>query len=114
VFNRDVAVSLTSYTAGAEIRYTLDGAEPGASSPLYDKPFTLSKSANVKARAFRQGMTTSAVSSMRFVQTADKLSENPSPSAAPGNPPFEVFPKPVLNWQPPPKPTSASAPATAK
>jgi len=116
VFDRQVAVSLTSRTADAEIRYTLDGAEPGSSSALYEKPFTISKSATVKARAFRQGMKTSAVSSMRFVQTAEKLPENPSPNAAPGDPPFKVFPKPDLNWQPPAKknPSTASQPAGAR
>jgi GH43 family beta-xylosidase len=113
VFNKEAVVTLTSRTPGAEIRYTLDGGEPGASSPLYEKPFPLAKSATVKARAFKQGMTTSAVSSVRFAQTADKLPDNPAPNAAPGNPPLEVFPKPVLNWQPP-KTNPASGPTAPK
>jgi GH43 family beta-xylosidase len=101
VLNRQVAVSLTSRTPGAEIRYTLDGAEPDLSSPAYSQPFTLSDSATVKARAFRQGMTASTVSRMRFEQTDEKLPDNPAPDAPPGNPPFRVFPQPVRNWQPP-------------
>jgi len=101
VFNQSVKVSLTSRTPGAEIRYTLDGAEPDLSSPVYTGPFTLSETATVKARALKQGMRASTVSSQRFVRTDEALAENPSPNAPPGNPPFEVFPKPVLNWQPP-------------
>ena len=103
VFNKQVAVSLTSRTAGAEIRYTLDGKDPDASSPVYEKPLTLTKSATVKARAFKQGMKTSTVAVMRFARTDEALPENPSPNAAPGDPPFKVFPRPELNWQPPPK-----------
>jgi GH43 family beta-xylosidase len=114
VFNRPVVVSLTSRTPGAEIRYTLDGSEPGPSSPLYEKPIMVSESLTVKARAFKPGMKTSAVSSMRFTRTAERLPENPSPTTTPGDPPFKVFPKPELNWQPPPRtaPATASRPAT--
>jgi len=100
VFNQPVTVSLTCRTPGAEIRCTLDGAEPDPSSPVYTRPFTLAESATVKARAFRQGMRASTVSSMRFVRTDAVLPDNPSPNAPPGSPPFQVFPRPVLNWQP--------------
>ncbi|MBN2581872.1 MAG: family 43 glycosylhydrolase [Planctomycetes bacterium] len=103
VFNKQVTVSLSSHTPGAQIRYTLNGTEPDESSPLYEKPFTLTASATVKARAFKDGMTTSAVASMRFTQTDEPLPENPSPNAPAGNPPFEVFPKANPNWQPPKK-----------
>ena len=41
---------------GGEIRYTLDGADPDAASPLYEKPLAVSESLTVKARAFKQGM----------------------------------------------------------
>jgi GH43 family beta-xylosidase len=115
LFNREVAVSLTSSTPGADIRCTVDGSDPNASSPLYEKPFMISSSAILKARAFKQGMGMSAVSSAWFGQTAETLpqAQNPAPNAAPGNPPFQVFAKPVLNWQPPPKTSPASGPSTA-
>ena len=100
VFSPSVSVALTSNTAGAEIRYTLNGSDPTESSPRYDQPFTLTKSVTVKARAFKSGLKTSAVSVARFTLTSDPLPANPSPNAPPGHPPFEVFPQPVLNWQP--------------
>ncbi len=39
-------------TNGATIHYTMDGTEPGESSPVYTAPFTISKTAEIKARAF--------------------------------------------------------------
>jgi alpha-tubulin suppressor-like RCC1 family protein len=47
-----VEVRLTTATAGALIRYTLDGTEPGLLSPVYLTPLTLDADATVKARAF--------------------------------------------------------------
>jgi hypothetical protein len=35
-----------------EIRYTLDGSEPTARSPAYDRPIALAHSATLKAAAF--------------------------------------------------------------
>ena len=63
----EVLVSLSSATAGATIRYSTNGADISASSPVYSAPFTLSASATVKARAFKAGMTDSARSSVSFV-----------------------------------------------
>jgi len=99
IFNDAVTVSLTSRTAGAEIRYTMDGSEPKQSSVLYLKPFTLTTSALVRARAFKTGMKASAVAAMQFTRTNEKLPENPSPNAAPGDFPFDVFPKAVIDWK---------------
>lgn len=38
-----------------EIRYTLDGKIPGATSLRYDKPFIINDSVVVKAAIFREG-----------------------------------------------------------
>ena len=57
----EIVVHMT--TAGnAEIRYTLDGTQPTASSTLYMGPIHLQKSAKIRAAAFRDG-TASRVSS---------------------------------------------------
>jgi hypothetical protein len=50
-----------------QIRYTTDGSEPTAASPLYDKPLTLTKSAEVRATAFRDGKPVSLVGSGTYV-----------------------------------------------
>ncbi|UKS27896.1 chitobiase/beta-hexosaminidase C-terminal domain-containing protein [Paenibacillus sp. HWE-109] len=56
VFVDYVTVTMATYTAGASIRYTLDGSTPTLSSALYTGPFMLTDSAKVKARAFRAGV----------------------------------------------------------
>lgn len=55
------AVTLTTATSGAEIRYTLDGTEPTASSELYSGPITVTAAVTVKAMAIKSGLSDSAV-----------------------------------------------------
>ena len=43
-----------------EIRYTIDGSEPTAVSPLYTRPFPLAQSTVVRARSFENGSPTPA------------------------------------------------------
>ena len=50
--NNNIMVRLTTVHSGAEIRYTLDGSEPGRSSTLFKGNFSIQKSANVRAAAF--------------------------------------------------------------
>jgi len=47
-----VVITLTCATTGAQIRYTIYGEEPSATSTLYEGPFTLYSSRTVKAKAF--------------------------------------------------------------
>jgi hypothetical protein len=56
VITGEQPVTLTCATAGAELRYTLDGSEPNLLSPLYAGPFTVNNNVTVKARAFRTGL----------------------------------------------------------
>ena len=52
-------VDLTLTTqGGAEIRYTLDGSEPDASSMLYTSPLEIREGCTVKAKAIRENMET--------------------------------------------------------
>lgn len=66
----DVSVTLTTLTAGAEIRYTLDGGEPDVSSALYGGPFTVSRGTEVRARAFLDGAPASGVASQFYGDAA--------------------------------------------
>ena len=52
-----VVMTLTTQ-GGAPIRYTLDGSDPTASSPLYKAPVTIDESCTFKAAALREGMQT--------------------------------------------------------
>ena len=55
VFVERVQVTMHSATPGVEIRYTLDGSEPGPQSTLYQGPITMDADAYIRARAFRPG-----------------------------------------------------------
>src|SRR5690349_1409808 len=57
IFTSNVSVSLA--TTGKEIRYTLDGTEPGTNSPVYTAPLTFSNSVLLKARAITVDSTLS-------------------------------------------------------
>jgi len=53
------SIAILCLTPGATIRYTLDGTDPTASSPLYQSPIAYSNSAMLKARAFKSGFADS-------------------------------------------------------
>lgn len=55
-FEDAVTVTLsTPHTPDAEIHYTLDGSEPGPSSPRYQEPFVLRENADLRAIGIREG-----------------------------------------------------------
>ncbi len=93
-FYQTQEVSFSCRTPGATIRYTLDGREPGAESALYQQPFHIDRNTTVKARAFKEGMQTSAISEMRFTRTNWQAPETPYTEFPSGNPPFRVYPSP--------------------
>lgn len=53
-----------------EIRYTLDGSDPDAGSPLYAGPITISATTTVKSRAFRDGSDDRHVTTREFEKLA--------------------------------------------
>ncbi|MEU4247737.1 chitobiase/beta-hexosaminidase C-terminal domain-containing protein [Amycolatopsis sp. NPDC026612] len=59
-------VTISSATAGATIRYTVDGSTPTASSTLYSGPISVPDSRTVNAIALKSGSTTSPVSSASY------------------------------------------------
>ena len=54
-FGAAQAVTITSTTPSATIRYTLDGTQPTAASPVYTEPIIVSSTSSVKAIASRAG-----------------------------------------------------------
>jgi sugar lactone lactonase YvrE len=68
-FGGSVSVTLACDTAGAEIRYTVDGAVPSTNSPRYSLPLQLEASARLQARGFKAGATPSATASASFTNT---------------------------------------------
>jgi hypothetical protein len=69
-FVDSVRVEITG-PAGAAIRYTLDGAAPADTSPLYAGPFVLRASALVQAIALVPGLAPSAAVSSQYVIIPD-------------------------------------------
>lgn len=68
---------------GLSIRYTIDGAKPSASSPMYEHPITVTETTAIKAQSFRDARAVSGVAERRFT----RVIPNPSvkaDKAAPG------------------------------
>ena len=72
-FVKETRVQFKCATPKASIRYTLDGSLPTMKSSLFTKPFFVSKSCQLKARAFLPDKSPSAVSSIFFekIQPSD-------------------------------------------
>jgi hypothetical protein len=69
--------------AGAEIRYTTDGSEPTAASPLYAKPLRSRGLKTVKAKAFRPGFAPSAATTVQLVPPGSIAIDSIAMAAAP-------------------------------
>jgi hypothetical protein len=74
----EVTVTLTCATAGALIRYTLDGSDVTADSPSYTAPLVLTANTRVKALAFKARANAAP-------QTTADYTVRPTPPAPPAN-----------------------------
>jgi hypothetical protein len=54
--------------AGAQIRYTLDGTEPGPDSPLYNAPIRVTQPVRLRARTFRDGFGSGPALALNLTQ----------------------------------------------
>ena len=62
------AVTISTTTAGASIRYTTDGSTPSSTvGTVYVNPVSVSSNLTLKAIAYKTGMTNSAVASATYV-----------------------------------------------
>lgn len=67
-FRGGTRVTLACADPGARIRYTLDGTDPGESSPLYTGPFEVAATLALRFRAERPGAPPSPVQEARFLR----------------------------------------------
>jgi len=65
-FFGEAAVRLIPSIEETDSRYTLDGSEPTADSPLYTEPIRLTRSTAIKARAFKDGKPAGPLASLLF------------------------------------------------
>lgn len=72
-FDGPMTITLSTLDPKARIYYTLDGTPPTLSSTLYTKPFVITGSTIVSARAFKEGETPSVIAKEQF--TFDYVTE---------------------------------------
>ncbi len=66
-------VTIASTTSDALIRYTTDGSDPTALSSLYTGPVSITSDTTLKARAYKDGMTESAVATAVYIISDDPV-----------------------------------------
>lgn len=67
-FEHSTIVTLTApWLKDVDIRYTLDGSDPNNTSPLYQKPLTISKTTNLRTAAFQKIFLVSIPTSAYYV-----------------------------------------------
>ena len=104
LFTDAVTVTLSSpQQKGVEIRYTLDGAEPGPASPVYSKPFKVEKTTLLRTAAFHKGRRVTSVSEGSLVRMGpvppkpDVYLDRLQP-VVPARPDWQWQPKPNLSF----------------
>ncbi len=81
-YGYNVTISMLCSTPEVVIYYTLNGSTPTDSSTQYTDPVTLSGTVtNVKARAYRNGWSASAVAAGTYVTTIAAVDEEEEPTA---------------------------------
>ena len=80
-------VTLSSSTAGAILRYTVDGSEPSSASTVYSGPIVVSSTVMIKAKAFKDGMTDSDTATATYTLNI----VTPSPGAGFVMPPEALY-----------------------
>lgn len=84
VFTNTVpAVTVTTDTSGATIRYTTNAEPPTASSLLYSTPFLFTKTAIIRANAYKTGFAPSDIDTHTYIVVADVLNQSATPAGWP-------------------------------
>lgn len=66
-YSEDQTVTISCATAGAYVRYTTDSSDPTpAHGTVYEKPFVISSSQNIKAIAYKSAKVYSNITSVEF------------------------------------------------
>lgn len=87
VFIDQLELGIVDESGHADIHYSLDGSEPTAKSPLYEKPLKLTKTTTVAARSFRNGKAISGT----VRRTLSKVDAQPASGIASFAPGLQYF-----------------------
>jgi len=79
-------VVLSNRTAGASIRYTLDGSEPTTNSPVYSGALTISGTTTLRTKAFIAGWKPSFPSTHTYIFLDDIIAQSRNQTAINNNP----------------------------
>jgi len=72
-----VDVDITTTVPGGVIRYTVDGTDPTAASPVFPGPFTVAETATIKAFVKRTSLVDSEITVRNYLITPDsRVSDN--------------------------------------
>jgi len=66
LFSGSLSVTVSCASAGAVIRYTLDGTEPTTNSPVYIEPLAVTNDVEIVARAYAVGLVPSPTAGVAF------------------------------------------------
>ncbi len=84
LYTSQQAVTLSTGTAGATIRYTFDGSTPSltsATSATYSTPLTIKKTTTLRYAAFKTGYNASEVVTQTYIFPVDVLTQSPGGTA---------------------------------
>jgi len=70
IFEDSVRVTITSFDAGYQVRYTTDGSLLTTGSTLYEKPFVLDQTATIEAAVFDSDTKLTFLDAREFVKNA--------------------------------------------
>lgn len=82
-YSAPFTVELVSETPESAIRYTLNGSEPAATSPLYTAPLSISTTTVLRAATFRAGWLTSPSRTHTYIFPAAVVAQQQSQPAFP-------------------------------
>ena len=99
-------MAITCATSGATIKYTTDGSAPNSNSAAYTAPIEISSNTTLKAYAFLQGMSDSAVASAAYTfgsylePAVWYLFNTPVSGVTPAGQNLQTAKTSVTGWQP--------------
>ena len=86
-YDAPIYVSLATPSAGAEIRYTIDGSTPSATNGfVYSRPVAITSTTTLRAGAFRAGYVSLPTITRTYIFLDDVIGQSPSDDVSGGDP----------------------------